>query len=241
MAGHVSGIDAANLLADLGLSVFSLLALAFLALAFSSYIKIVTVLAIVRVGMGFRSVPSAFVTGSLALSLAFFVMYPTLISSSEKMDSYLKSKHGASDDKARAAAVNIGIEEWRKFLLKHSNKEESARFATIAQKFDQQSQNAEKEKAAADVTAVETDLLTKSWRVLAPSFLVSELKEAFSTGLALFLPFLVIDLLVINIMTALTIDRLNPALVSFPFKILLFVLADGWSLITTNLVSSYLS
>ena len=78
-----------------------------------------------------------------------------------------------------------------------------------------------------------------SWQVLAPAFLISELKRAFKTGLTLFLPFLVIELVVANILVAVGLTRLAPEYVALPFKILLFVVLDGWALITTNLVSTY--
>ena len=216
----------------LGFSLLGLAILVFFALLFSSYVKIVTTLGILRIGLGFRSLPSAFVTGGLALVLAFFVMYPTVRASLGAMDQSLRVSSGASQSSARIRALDAALSTWSKFLMRHAHEKEVEKFINTAAELDS--------KESGILASDEQKLKMKSsFRVLAPAFVVSELKEAFATGLTLFLPFLVIDLLVASILIAVGLQQLNPAIVSLPFKLLLFVMLDGWSLITTNLVATY--
>jgi flagellar biosynthesis protein FliP len=226
--------DAASLFAELGLSVVSVLILVFLALLFSCYVKIITVLGMLRTGIGLDSLPAAFVTGGLALALSFFVMYPELKDSAAAMDNSLRGRATVSDHD-RAAAVNAGIDRWKQFLEQHAHGDEVRRFSAVALRLNKKSQS------GGTNTADTNETLAHSWQVLAPAFLVSELKDAFRTGLSIFLPFLLIDILIATLLAAVGLERLNPALVSFPLKLLLFVLLDGWALITTNLVSTYVS
>ena len=225
------GDDVTTIIAELGFSALGLGLLFFLALLFSAYVKIVTVLGMVRAGFGIGSLPGAFVTSGLALALTFFVMFPSLRDSAAAVDGSLRGKLNASD-RDRAQAVSAGISEWKKFIELHARKSEVERFQAIAVKLDK------KPPPTAGVDAAQK-AKEVSWRVLAPAFIVSELREAFQTGLSIFLPFLVIDLLVAIGMAAVGIDRLNPVFVAFPLKLLMFVLLDGWSVITTNLVSTY--
>ena len=232
-------MDAAILFSIFGSSLLAFLVIVFLALLFSSYIKIVTVLSIVRVGLGAGSFPSAFVVGGLSMALAFFVMYPTIVDSTQAMDKVFQSRSAGQSwsgatDQVRAAALGSALDRWKLFLQAHAGKQEVDRFVDAAKRLDQ-GQTAAGVKTGADAAEVRSD----SWRVLAPAFLVSELKAAFSTGLSLFLPFLIVDLLAATALAAIGLERLNPVLVALPIKLLLFVAVDGWSLITTNLVSTY--
>ena len=226
------GEDFAALVADLGLSALGLGFLLFLALLFSSYVKIITVLGMVRAGFGIGSLPAAFVTGGLAFSLSLFVMYPQLQNAAGAMSDVLKN-HSPVTDRDRAEAVDAGVAEWKKFVQQHAQPAEVGRFQAIALKMDKPA------AAAGDAARDTAQQLGDSWRILAPAFVVSQLREAFQTGLSIFLPFLVIDLLVAIGLAGVGLDRLNPAYVAFPFKILLFVALDGWSLITTHLVATY--
>lgn len=221
-----------TLFSSLGMSVFFVVVLALLALLLSSYVKIATVLGIVRIGFGFNSLPSAFVSGGLALALSFFVMYPALQNTFLKMDQVKKESPQKSESAVQADVVSAGVEEWKVFLKKYSSPNEVEKFSGIAFKLSESKDPLTPEKKA---------VLENSFQVLAPSFLVSELKLAFTTGLKLFLPFLIIDLIVAHLITALGLARINPLLVSLPLKLVLFVLADGWTLITSNLVSTYVN
>lgn len=225
MTSNLGASQLLTMAGTLGLPLVSVLLLCFLALVFSSYVKIATVLGIVRAGFGFYSFPSALATTGLALALSFLVMYPTLDRAARAMDQVAREGYGEVERQARV--VDAGVEEWRRFVSTHAHDEEQERFAAVAAKLAQGSE------------ATEQHNLAEAWQVLAPAFLVSELKEAFSTGLSIFLPLLVIDLLVANILAALGLVQLSPMLVAFPFKLMLFVLVDGWSLVTTNLVTTY--
>lgn len=222
--------DAASIFAELGLSTIGALALLLGALLFSSYVKIVTVLGMVRAGLGIGSLPGAFVTGGLALAMSLLVMYPHLQASSSAIDQALQGRPAANEHD-RAAAINVGVERWKKFVQSQAHPAEVERFKGIAVRLNEK---ARKTDPGAVAAAPE-----QTWQVLAPAFIVSELKEAFQTGLSIFLPFLVVDLVMAALLAAIGLDRLNPLVVSFPFKVLLFVMVDGWTLITANLLGTY--
>ncbi|MCB0345642.1 MAG: EscR/YscR/HrcR family type III secretion system export apparatus protein [Bdellovibrionales bacterium] len=203
--------------ANFGLPLVSIVLIALLALLFSSYVKIVTVLGILRAGLGAGSVPAIVVTSGLALALSFFVMFPTLKGVTKAM--HAEARQGASQAEVLAA----GVSRWKVFLEKHADEATTDAFAKLA--------------AKSDGDAPEQHV--GSWRVLAPAFVVSELKRAFATGLSIFLPFLAIDLIVANVLVAIGLVHFSPLIASLPLKLLLFVVVDGWGLITTNLVETY--
>lgn len=227
--------DALLNLSTIGFSGFGLLFLLAIVLSLSAYVKIVTVLGIVRAGIGVWGLPSAFVTGSLALMLSFFVMYPTVVSSLNAASKSVNQNRGLSQDQQRVVALEAGFAEWKQFLKKHTEPGELEDFSQVAAQLDK----GHDEKVPTPAASIASTPANDSWRVVGPAFLASELKHAFATGLTLFLPLLIIDLVVANVLTAVGYVALNPVLVALPFKLLLFVLIDGWSLITTNLVSSY--
>lgn len=213
-------------LENLGFSAIALGLIVVLAVMLSSYVKLVTVLSIVRAGLGANNLPSAFVTTGLALMLSLLVMYPTIESATIAIDQKRSTDEGSSA--SSFVILDPAMQVWKDFLKKHTGKKETEQFAKIAQELNKNSE-------------VKSSQLENSFRVLAPAFLVSELKAAFATGLNLFLPFLIIELLVANLLTGLGMPQLQPSFVSLPFKILLFVMVDGWTLITTNLVATYAS
>ena len=220
-------MDTTSIMAQLGLSVFAVGLIIVLALLFSSYVKIVTVLGIVRAGFGVHSFPSAFVTGGLAIALSMLVMAPVIQSSSEAIDVVVQRTGAMLSDKDKAEAINSGLSVWKQFLSRNAHADQKEKFVAVAKTLDEKNQ----------VTGQPID--SESWRILAPAFFVSELKEAFMTGLSIFLPLLVIDLLIANILIALGLTQVNPVLVALPCKLAVFVLADGWTLITTNLIGTY--
>lgn len=200
-----------------GFSTISIVLLAVIAVLLSSYVKLVTVLSIVRAGLGAYSLPSAFVTSGLALMLSLLVMYPTV----EKSVSAINQQQvQEGEQKNFGPALSV----WKDFLAKHAGEKEIVKFAEVAKKIEPQKSKSE---------------LSTEFRVLAPAFIVSELKSAFATGLNLFLPFLIIELLVAHLLVSLGTSQLSPSFVSLPFKLLLFVMIDGWTLITTNLIATY--
>jgi len=213
--------------ANLGLSTLGLLILVLLALLFSSYVKIVTVLSILRAGIGANSIPAVFVTTGLALALSLTVMFPTIRDSARAMDSVLKDASSPPSPQVQAQALDKGLGVWQGFLNTHASEGEKQRFASIAARLDK----------VAEPSAVEN--YKQSWRILAPAFLVTELQNAFATGISIFLPFLVIDLLIAGILAAVGMTEMNPSFVSLPFKLFLFVMVDGWGLIAGNLLLTY--
>jgi flagellar biosynthetic protein FliP len=157
-------------------------------------------------------------------------MHPTLNASSIAMDKVQKAT-GAGPE-AQAKVVEAGLREWKKFLVAHAHPEQLQVFASSAMRI-------ENSQTKVEETNLESNLY--QWRSLVPAFVVSELKEAFATGLSLLLPFLVLDLFIATLLLAVGYEDLNPLVIAFPFKLLLFVLVDGWSLITSNLVETYIS
>lgn len=202
---------------------------------FSCYIKVATVLGIVRIGIGFESLPGAFVTGGLALAISLLVMFPTIRDSAGSLEQSYKENSAVDADARRGKALEAGFERWKQFVSKRVHSEETDRFSALAQKLD--AGQPQTGSSPADQVKAYRD----SWRVLAPAFIVSELKEAFTTGLTIFLPFLLIDLLVATLLAAVGYGEVNPVVVALPLKLLLFTLVDGWSVITANLISTYAS
>ncbi len=212
-----------------------ILLLILLGLTLSSYVKIVTVLSILRVGLGTNSIPSALVTGGVAIVLSFFVMFPTIQKSFTEVE---VARSNDSSALGQSQALSAALGPWKEFLKRHAHKDEIEQFAQTAITIDAEISKKDSEE---DEIKEEQQLssLSETWRILAPAFLVSELKEAFVTGLSLFLPFFIIDLLVASILTTLGMQNLNAQFISLPFKLLLFVMVDGWTLITMNLVATY--
>jgi flagellar biosynthetic protein FliP len=182
----------------------------------TSFTKIVVVLSLARSALGTPSVPPNQVLAGLALFLSLFVMGPTLAQMVDKgVKPYLDGKISSQQAYERAA------DPLQDFMLKHTRDEELALMT----------------KAAGQ--ELPKDRQSVSMRTLIPAFALSELRAAFIIGFVVFVPFLVIDLVVSAILMSLGMVMLPPSLVSLPFKLLLFVLVDGWSLIVTTLLGSY--
>jgi type III secretion protein R len=199
-----------------------LIALApFFAVMVTSFTKIVVVLSLIRNALGLQQVPPNLVINGLALILSLYVMYPTMqqMSAASGEDSI-----PAQTDQLFSAA-DRAKEPLRAFLVKHSDPGERA--------FFQRTQARVAERSGTEPVA-ETDFV-----VIIPAFVVKELTTAFQIGFLIFLPFLVIDLVISNILLALGMMMLSPVTISLPFKLLLFVLVDGWVKISHGLVLSY--
>lgn len=224
--------DISQVFAELGLPFFSLLLLLSLALLFSAYLKVATVLGIIRVGLGGNALPSMVVSGAVSLSLTLFVMYPVLQRSAQSADAVLSQYDGQKSEEVRYKALGAASVEWLSFLKKHADEKLVLRFSEIASTLDAS-------KASPSQPSVSKNQGGESWRILAPAFVVSQMKEAFSLGLRVLLPFLLIDLLVVTILGAMGLERLEPGYVALPAKLLLFTLVDGWSLLSTSLALSF--
>ena len=204
--------------------------LPFLAMIATSYLKIVVVTSLIRNALGIQSIPPNMVLNALALILTFYIMAPTV------QQSWTTLQEGMKDNKpeviyqtdlaARAA------EPYREFLLQHTDEAQVAFFTRTAEKLW-----AVKDEAGEPQPAV---VDAKSFFVLIPSFCVSELTRAFQIGFLVYLPFIAIDIIISNILLAMGMMMVSPVTISLPFKLLLFVMVDGWTLLIQGLVQSYI-
>lgn len=199
-----------------------LIALApFFAVMVTSFTKIVVVLSLVRNALGLQQVPPNLVLNGLALILSLYVMYPTM----QQMQAASGEESMPAETAQLFAAADRAKEPLRAFLIRHSDEGERAFFVRTGQRIAQQTNT---------TPAQATDFI-----VLIPAFVVKELTIAFQIGFLIFLPFLVIDLVISNILLAMGMMMLSPVTISLPFKLLLFVLVDGWVKISHGLVLSY--
>lgn len=183
----------------------------------TAFIRIIIVLALTRQAIGTSSLPPNQVLAGLALILTFFVMAPTFNKiNSDAVQPYLKNQI------TQQVALEKAIQPMRGFMIKHTNEKEIALFMTMAK--------IEKPKNWKDVPTY----------IILPSFVLSELKTAFTIGFVIFLPFLVIDIIVASILVSMGMVFLPPTVVAMPFKIILFVLIDGWYLVTKSLLESFM-
>lgn len=206
------------------LAAAGLLPFAFMSL--TAFVKISTVLHIVRGAIGAPSVPSNVVILALSSALTVLAMASVGSQIAARAAPVLENKQSDSLELvtglARAAADPL-----RGFLEQNASDQERGRFLELAQ-------NAR----AADASLPEAS--PSDWTVVIPAFITTELLEAFALGFALYLPFLVIDLLVSNVLLALGMQMMNPTQVSLPFKLLLFVAVDGWGLLAQALLRGYM-
>jgi flagellar biosynthetic protein FliP len=182
----------------------------------TSFTKIVVVLSLARSALGTPSIPPNQVLVGLALFLSLFVMGPTI----DQMQKQAVQPYSAGKISA-TEAYHRGVAPLQSFMLKHTRDEELALMTKAAD-----------EPLPKDRNSVDL-------RTLIPAFVLSELRGAFIIGFVIFIPFLVVDIVVSAILMSLGMVMLPPSLVSLPFKLLLFVLVDGWSLIITTLIGSY--
>ncbi len=185
----------------------------------TSFTKIVVVLSIARQAIGTAQTPPNIVIMSLSMVLTCFSMYPVglEIYHNIERDRGLKPEKGAA---ALFSLVQSAKEPVRNFLSRRAQKEDQELFLRLVKQ--------DENKDIADIE--QTDFI-----VLAPAFLISELSSAFQIGFLIYLPFLVIDMTVANVLMALGMQMLSPTTISLPFKILLFVLVDGWRMLSEGL------
>lgn len=187
-----------------------------LLLMMTSFTKIFVVLAMTRNALALPSIPPNQVLAGLALFLSLFIMAPVLTEINElAVQPYLNGTGTFTD------ALNAGSEPLRQFMLAHTREEDLALMTRAAE-------------AANPESPKDVPILT-----LIPAFMISELRAAFIIGFVIFVPFLIIDLVVSAALMSMGMMMLPPVVISLPFKILLFVLVDGWGLIITSLISSY--
>lgn len=185
-------------------------------LAMTSFTRIIIVLSILRQALGMATTPSNQVLTGLALFMTFFVMSSTLDQSyTNGIKPYLDGQL------AGEVAIDRTVKPLKKFMLAQTREADLALFTKLAGRTQYASPD--------DVPLT----------VLLPTFMTSELKTAFQIGFMVFIPFLVIDLVVASVLMSMGMMMLSPVLISLPFKIMLFVVVDGWTLLLGTLASSF--
>ena len=187
-------------------------------LLMTGFTRIVIVLSLLRQALGTQAAPPNQVIVGLSLFLTFFVMGPTL----DKV--YADAYQPFSENRmAFEEALKRGELPMREFMLKQTRQSDVMLFARLA-------------KLGPEVKSADVP-----FKVLVPAFVTSELKSAFQIGFLIFIPFLVIDMIVASVLMSLGMMMLSPVLVALPFKLMLFVLADGWNLLLGSLAASFSS
>lgn len=196
----------------------------FIAILVSSFIKLVVVMHLTRSALGLQQEPPNLAISGIAIILTIYIMAPVVM---ETHDIFSGQNIEITDIKNPqfAGALSNSTEPLQDFLTKHSSASERDFFVSTTKKIWP-------ERYAQEVD--DRHLL-----VLVPSFLVSELTAAFQIGFLIFLPFIIIDLIVSNILLSMGMIMVSPMVISLPFKILLFVLVDGWSRLIHGLLLSY--
>jgi len=182
----------------------------------TSFVRIVVVLSLLRTALGLQQSPPNSVIVSLALFLTAIVMGPTLEQSYQQGIKPLLNKQMELPQAFDAAGGPV-----KRFMLTQVDREDLALFVRLS-------------RIPKPATAVDTPI-----RVVTPAFMISELKRAFEIGFLLFVPFLVIDLVVASVLMSMGMMMLPPVTVSLPFKLIFFVLVDGWRLVCGSLVESF--
>jgi flagellar biosynthetic protein FliP len=183
----------------------------------TSFTRIIIVFSILRQAMGLQQTPNNQIIVGLTLFLTFFIMSPVFSEANEQaLQPYLAEQITMQEAAARAG------EPFREFMLGQIREEDMGLFIRLAG-------DEGKYESAEEVP----------YSILLPSFVTSELKTAFQIGFMIFIPFLIIDMVVASVLMAMGMMMLSPMIISLPFKIMLFVLVDGWALIMGTLAASF--
>ena len=217
--------------------------LPFVAMVATSYLKIVVVMSLIRNALGIQSIPPNMVINALAMILTFYIMAPV---ASESWAAIVESQNAKTEMAAAAVAADQddlaqktatfdlstfdlekAVQPFREFLSTHTSDRERAFFVNTAER----------------LWAKDPDKPAKvdheSFCILLPAFCVSELTKSFQIGFLVYLPFIAIDIIVSNILLAMGMMMVSPVTISLPFKLLLFVMVDGWTLLIQGLVRGY--
>ncbi len=198
----------------LAISLISLIP--FFLLSVTAFLRIIIVFSLVRTAIGTQQVPPTSVLVGLAMFMTVFIMAPVWQeANTTALVPYNQGKM------SQMKAFEVGMKPLQQFMLRQTREKDLALFVQFS-------------KIKTPKTAAEVPLY-----VLVPSYMISELKTAFQIGFLLFIPFIIIDLVVANVLLSLGMFMLSPVMVSLPFKILLFVLVDGWNLISRGLLMSF--
>ena len=185
-------------------------------LMLTGFTRIVIVLGFVRNALALQQTPPNQVVVALALFLTFFVMTPVWSQIyDDALGPYLSEQIGAAE------AWEKTVEPVRAFMLRHTRDKELSLMVTMS--------GLERPQNASEVPT----------RILIPAFVLSEIKTAFQMGIVIYVPFIVVDMIVASILMAMGMIMLPPMMISLPFKVLLFVMADGWNLVISSLMGSF--
>jgi len=182
----------------------------------TSFTRIIVVLSFLRTALGIQQTPPNTVLVSLAIFLTFFIMAPTLQSAYENGLQPL-----INEDIDEITAFERGVEPFKEFMLQHVRPTDLELFTELSE------------------SGPYAEPMDVPLQVLIPSFMISELRRAFEIGFMIFLPFLIIDMVTASILMSMGMMMLPPVMISLPFKIIFFVLVDGWYLISGSLIQSY--
>jgi flagellar biosynthesis protein FliP len=185
-------------------------------ISLSSFTRIIIVFHFLRQALGTQEAPSNQILIGLALFLSFFIMNPTLTAIYN--DAYEPWSKGEID---QAQALERGSQPLKQFMLRSTREKDLQLFMEMS--------GGPKPKGPDDLPM----------RAVMPAFMISEIKTAFQIGFVLFLPFLVIDMVVSSVLLSMGMMQLPPVMISLPFKVLLFIMVDGWGLVVSSLVKSY--
>lgn len=202
----------------------------------TSFVKMAVVLSIVRNAMGTPQIPPNSVITGLALVLSLVVMAPVASQVGEHL-SGAEEVWESGSPKQIFEMVTKAAQPVENFLERHTDPEHLHTFSAMLESdsSDKSDQSDQSDKSD------QSDLSDEgpSWKALVPAFVISQLQEAFRMGFVIFLPFLVLDMLVASVLLSLGMHMLSPTTISLPFKLLLFVFADGWTMIGTGLIGAY--
>lgn len=215
------GIKMENALKDMNpviqmlvvMTMFSLLPMLFCCM--TSFLRFVIVFSMLKTALGTQQVPPSIVIIGLSIILTFYTMGSVF----QKMYDMGQIPYAKKGD--LIAAVSEGSKPLKEFMMKQTRESDLQFFVSMTQK-----------------TAPKSPDEITIWQV-APAYIISELKTAFEIGFIIYVPFIVLDLVVANVLLALGMFMLSPTIISMPFKILIFIAVDGWALIVQGLVSSY--
>jgi len=209
----------------------------FVVIMLTSFVKISVVLSILRNALGTQQVPPNQVITGLAFVLTIFIMVPVTRQMYQAAGTIGNTRDIFSEASVKSLfeATKQGKEPLRKFLAKHSHDKDRILFMEMAARLEVQAGHESQPQAT-----VSPQISKEDFQVVIPAFVTSELKEAFQIGFLVFVPFIIIDMVVANVLLAMGMHMLSPSVISLPFKLLLFVLVDGWFLVVRGLVLSYL-
>jgi len=199
--------------------------LPFLIACGTCYIKFSIVFFMVRNALGLQQIPSNMTLNAVALMLAMFVMSPIV---KNGYDNYLTSKTDLNNISSVSDYLNDGIDGYRAYLTRYTDPELSSFFEGLQSHNDMQIKGDENDERALSIFS------------LLPAYALSEIKSAFKIGFYIYLPFVVIDLLISCILLALGMMMMSPVTISVPIKLVLFVVMDGWTLLSKGLILQYM-